>query len=180
MRFIKINTDNFKLSTCSCWHWCKNYKCKHLIDLCSRLDYITYDSKVQSIPIGRNRVRGRPSSTKGALEYQPCEEQGVFSADSDNENEQQEKSIKKKGRKKKKKQEDTTDESEESDFDIFDPNVACTSKQANKACTSKQPDKASTSKSITSNDENDPICQKCNSKMTKKRFFYCPKGCSKK
>ena len=147
-------------------------KYKHLIDLCSRLDFITYDSKVRSIPLGRNRRRGRPSSTKGALEYQPCEEQGVFSADSDNENEQEEKSIKKKGRKKKKKQEDTTDESEESDFDIFaDTNVACTSKKANKACTSK---------SIPSNEENEPTCQKCNSKMAKKRFFYCPKGCSKK
>ena len=56
----------------------------------------------ESIPIGRNRVRGRPSSTKGALEYQPCEEQGVFSADSDNENEQQEKSIKKKEEKRRK------------------------------------------------------------------------------
>jgi hypothetical protein len=166
---------SIKLSTCSCWHWCKNYKCKHLIDLCSRLDYITYDSKVRSLLLGRNRRRGVPSSATGALEYQPCEEQGVFSADSDKENEQEENIIKKKGRKKKKKQEETSDESEESDFDIFDDkNVNKT--QANKACTSK----SISNNKITSNEESEPICQKCNSKMAKKRFFYCPKGCSKK
>ena len=85
IRVVKFNEDNFKLSTCSCWHWCKDYKCKHLIDLCSRMDYLIYDSKVRSVPLGANRRRGRPAKTKGALEYQPCEEQGVFSADEEKE-----------------------------------------------------------------------------------------------
>ena len=81
LRFIKINKDNYKMSECSCSTWCKYYKCKHMIDLCSRLGLITYEDRHKSIPIGANRRRGNPGKTKGSLMHQPSElAQTIFSA----------------------------------------------------------------------------------------------------
>ena len=99
LRFIEINTINYKLSKCSCWYWSKYYKCKHMLDLCLRLSYFEYESKARQVPIGANRRRGRPGKTKGALEYQPADEQGIFSGDSESENKKDNLEKCKKGRK---------------------------------------------------------------------------------
>ena len=117
--FVKINELNFKLSVCSC-HWsCKYYKCKHLIDLVKRLNYLSYDSKVQSVPIGQNRRRGRPGKTKGALEYQPTDEQFIFSeCDSEKDLDLPKP---KKGRKK--KVINNTDCESSDDFDLLDDRI---------------------------------------------------------
>ena len=45
-----------------------------MIELCAKMDYFGYDSKVKAISIGANRRRGRPSKTKGALEYQDSDQ----------------------------------------------------------------------------------------------------------
>ena len=184
IRFVKINTSNYKLSTCSCWYWCKYYKCKHMIDLCSRLGFITYDSKVRQIPVGRNRQRGRPKNTARALEIQPSEEQGVFSADSESGvDESNDASKKKRGRKKKasKKESDDSDESNESDFDIFDDaQVRCEIKSTKvaKSKTSQAPSKPQPPPPSIIN--NPPNCPTCNIQMKKKNGFYCPNKCKKK
>ena len=43
IRFVKLNNKNYKMSECSCSTWCKYYKCKHSIDLCSRLGLFNYE-----------------------------------------------------------------------------------------------------------------------------------------
>ena len=51
-----------------------------MIELCAKMDYLIkngYDSRVKAISIGANRRRGRPSKTKGALEYQDSD-QDIF------------------------------------------------------------------------------------------------------
>ena len=118
MRVVKVNKENYKMSECSCPTWCKYYKCKHMIDLCSRLGLFNYDARVKSIPIGANRRRGNPGKTKGAFIFQPSDEvnQAVYSA-SDSENELKE-APKKKGAKPKKAEHSS--ESEDSDYDLFE------------------------------------------------------------
>jgi hypothetical protein len=184
IRFVKINTENFKLSTCSCWYWCKYYKCKHMIDLCSRLGHITYDSKVRQIPIGQNRRRGRPKDTVSALEIQPSEEQGVFSADSESDLDESQEITKKKGRKKKvtTKDSDESDESNESDFDIFDDEKVRREIKSTKVAKSKTLQTSSNTQPPPppSNTNNPPNCPTCNNPMKKKKGFYCPNKCNKK
>ena len=84
------------------------------------MDYLIkngYDSRVKAISIGANRRRGRPSKTKGALEYQDSD-QDILSGVSDIESEPQYVKAKSKCRKKKSIAKDS-DLSEESDYDIF-------------------------------------------------------------
>ena len=81
------------------------------------MDYFGYDSKVKAISIGANRRRGRPSKTKGALEYQDSD-QVIFSGVSDIESEPKYVKAKSKGREKKIIAKDS-DLSEESDYEIF-------------------------------------------------------------
>jgi hypothetical protein len=114
MRFIKVNEENYKMSECSCTRWFKYYKCKHSIDLCSRLGLFNYEERVLNVPIGANRRRGAPGKGKSALVFQPNEiVETIFS---DSESEQNSKKSNKKGRKSKI---DVSSDSEESDFDIF-------------------------------------------------------------
>ena len=65
-----------------------NYKCKHVIDLCKRLNYIEYDSKVRVVPVGGNRRRGRPKKTKGAFEFRPSDEHQCIFSHSESESEE--------------------------------------------------------------------------------------------
>ena len=81
------------------------------------MDYFGYDSKVKAISIGANRRRGRPSKTKGALEYQDSD-QDILSGVSDIESEPEYVKAKSKCRKKKSIAKDS-ELSEESDYDIF-------------------------------------------------------------
>ena len=158
LRFIEINDDNYKLSICSCKTWCKYYKCKHLIDLCSRLGHIYYDAKVKNVPIGANRRRGNPGKTKTALVFQPCEvAETIFSASESSSEEVSSETkattskniMKKRGPKPKKAM---SSESEESDFDILASAVTKTKTQslAKTSKTAKNQSKSMTSSTVTS------------------------------
>ena len=116
MRFLKVNEDHYKMSECSCSTWFKYYKCKHSIDLCSRLELFNYEERVRNVPIGANRRRGAPGKGKSALVFQPSEMVDTIFSDSDSE--QRSKKSNKKGPKSK-KDNDTSSDSEDSDFDIF-------------------------------------------------------------
>jgi len=70
LHYISINETNWKLSKCSCWWWCKNFKCKHVIGICSRLKLLKFETVHKSIPIGKTRGPGRPKLTKSALQLQ--------------------------------------------------------------------------------------------------------------
>jgi hypothetical protein len=120
MRFIKINDNNYKLSECSCTTWFKyDYKCKHSIDLCSRLGLFNYEDRVRNLPIGVNRRRGNPGKTKSALTFQPNEIAETILSGSESEHNATTSKSKKKGAKSKKDTKDSSSDSDESDFDIF-------------------------------------------------------------
>lgn len=170
MRVVKLNKENYKLSECSCPTWCKYYKCKHMIDLCSRLGLLNYDSRVRSIPIGANRRRGAPSKTKGALVFQPNEEcvQTVYSA-SDSESETQ--TVSKKKGPKSKKTKDSSD-SEDSNFDLFEVVQAPKSKTAK----AKEPSRTKQAKAKSSKETSAKETSKTKTKIVaKKKSAFAPR-----
>jgi len=57
-RYVTVNEQNWKLSVCSCWYWCKYYKCKHMISTCYRLNLCNLPQEAKQIQIGHNRKRG--------------------------------------------------------------------------------------------------------------------------
>ncbi len=141
-----------------------------------KLDYIEYDSRVKQVLVGGNRRRGRPASTKGALEFQDSDEQ-------DDENEQSSQKTNKRGPKKALLIESEIS-SEESDYDIFnDDHVQKVQKSIKQKTLSNQTTVASTSQA-TNNTTNGksviaPICPKCGSQMKKKNGYYCINKCKK-
>jgi hypothetical protein len=185
MRFIKVNEENYKMSECSCTRWFKYYKCKHSIDLCSRLGLLHYEDRVRNLPVGANRRRGNPGKGKSALEFQPSEiVESVFSG---SESEQTSKKSTKKGPKSKKDTEISSD-SEESDFDIFahsspnrkakyttkTPTTSTTTTAASKSKTTK---KVATKKVTTSKETPTPanIKTRANSKQGAKGSGFVPR-----
>ena len=72
MRVVEFNSNNWKLSKCSCAWYLKNYICSHIIVLASILkpDSVRYPPESMNIKFGANRKRGRPGKTKPALERQ--------------------------------------------------------------------------------------------------------------
>ena len=142
LRFIEINIDNYKLSICSCKTWCKYYKCKHLIDLCSRLGYITYDDRVRNVPIGANHRRGNPGKTKVALVFQPNDEvETIFSASESESDDPVLTSTAKKPTKRGPKPKEVSSGSDEEDFDIFATDTASKAAKPSKE-TSKAKEKS--------------------------------------
>ena len=155
MRFVKVNEKNYKMSKCSCSTWYKYYKCKHSIDLCSRLNLFSYESRVRNVPIGANRRRGKPGKTKGALVLQPSEiVETIFSG---SESEQEQATAKnKRGAKSKKDKNESNSDSEESDFDIFASTSPIKAKKS--VATSKR--KASSTKATTSTNTTKEVASK--------------------
>ena len=49
IRYVSINHENWKISTCSCWWWLKNYKCKHMIAICQRLGRFEWEIQHKAI-----------------------------------------------------------------------------------------------------------------------------------
>ena len=105
---MTLNKDCWELSTCSCYKWCKDYKCKHVISLCFRKKCFEYPFAAKNVQISENRKRGRPRLTAASLEYQEedCIKEYVLS-DTESESE----SPKKRKAKEVKS---------ESDYDIFE------------------------------------------------------------
>jgi hypothetical protein len=72
---VKVCQANWKLSTCTCPTYMKDYKCKHMIAICVRLGLVEYPATAMTLPLQQKRKRGRPQATRGALTRQPCEVQ---------------------------------------------------------------------------------------------------------
>ena len=120
--FVKVDTENWKLSKCSCFYWSKNYFCKHMISVCYRLQLMTFPDAAKNIKIGHSRSRGRPANNPGALKRlrkEASEEETILSfSESEHEEEAIEVVPKKRGRKRKEKQIELADDDDE--FDLFE------------------------------------------------------------
>ncbi|RNA24439.1 hypothetical protein BpHYR1_048253 [Brachionus plicatilis] len=58
-------------------NWLKNYKCDHVIAVCSRLKLFHIKEIAMNIPLERKDRPGRPKATINALTRQPNETQNV-------------------------------------------------------------------------------------------------------
>ena len=70
LNVIQFNEANWKLSKCSCYRWCKEYTCKHMLAFAVRKCLFYYPIQAKNVKFGCNRRRGRPRLTAAALEYQ--------------------------------------------------------------------------------------------------------------
>ena len=128
LKVLEFDAVTWKLTKCSCWKWCKEYKCKHMIALASRKEKsFNFPIQVEDIKIGANRHRGRPRLTAAALDFQygECVEECVYSdTESESDSPAPKKTTK---RKKATKQQDS-----DSDYDIFadEPREVVTKKMA--------------------------------------------------
>ncbi|RNA12679.1 hypothetical protein BpHYR1_028274 [Brachionus plicatilis] len=68
MKFIavKIDSENWESSTCSCHYWQKNFKCKHTIGTSHFLNLNKFPGL--DLAIEGNAKRGRNKKTRSALE----------------------------------------------------------------------------------------------------------------
>ena len=81
LRVIHINPLNWKLSSCSCGHYLKNYSCKHIICVSEKLRKCVIPDNAKVIPLGQKRQRGRPARTNTALLHQQDEQVSSNSSD---------------------------------------------------------------------------------------------------
>ena len=79
LHVVEFNTKNWKLSKCSCWKWCKEYKCKHILCFAERKLIFDYPIQAKNVQVGCNRRKGRPQLTASALGYQLNEVESVLS-----------------------------------------------------------------------------------------------------
>jgi hypothetical protein len=73
LHIIKIQIDNWKLSSCSCVYWLKNYKCSHVIAIVVRLKLASFESISIDLPMEKERKPGAKRKTKLALVPQSVE-----------------------------------------------------------------------------------------------------------
>lgn len=57
---VFLNQQNWKLSTCTCPYFLKNYLCKHIVGLAIKSNLVVAPMEACQIPIGQKRGRGRP------------------------------------------------------------------------------------------------------------------------
>ncbi|RNA43992.1 hypothetical protein BpHYR1_050799 [Brachionus plicatilis] len=71
--FMKLKSTQWKLSRCSCDWNSKNYICKHVIGVCSKLKIADCQIPIASVnkPLGKKRSRGRPTLAAAALVVDP-------------------------------------------------------------------------------------------------------------
>jgi hypothetical protein len=167
LKLVQINDENWELSQCNCYIWCKTYKCKHTLAMCERKGYFKYPLQARQIEVGKNRKRGRPRLTKSALRFQDEDEEYVYSSTDSEE----EKVATKRGRKRKLKEQLDSDED---DFDLLkddstnalselDDSVEpapTTSKSNKKQKKKKSPFKNSTPKDIAKTKSNNLLSSK--------------------
>jgi hypothetical protein len=68
IRVIKLNEENWKLSTCSCPSWFKHYNCKHIIGIAYAQNlFDEFPIEACEIPLGQRTKRGRPKGLSRAL-----------------------------------------------------------------------------------------------------------------
>ena len=68
VRLIKLNKENWLLSTCNCSWFLKNYYCYHLIAIASNSGLIVIPIEYKDLAIGHKPIRGRKRLAKSALE----------------------------------------------------------------------------------------------------------------
>ncbi|RNA04895.1 hypothetical protein BpHYR1_014094 [Brachionus plicatilis] len=70
MKFIavKIDSENWESSTCSCHYWQKNFKCKHTIGTWHFLNIIKFPNSGLDLAIEGNAKQGRKKKARSALE----------------------------------------------------------------------------------------------------------------
>jgi len=64
---IMFNVGNWKMSSCTCPSFLKNYKCKHVYGLAVHKKLALFPETVKTVPIGQKRKPGRPKGTTKAL-----------------------------------------------------------------------------------------------------------------
>ena len=69
LRLVKLDKNNWKLSSCTCKWYLKHYMCKHIIVVAVRKNLYTLDPRAEQIPVGQNRKRGRPKNTTPPYSY---------------------------------------------------------------------------------------------------------------
>jgi hypothetical protein len=65
--FIVLDDSDWKLSTCSCPSWFKNYYCKHSIAIANLADLFKFDQRISQVQLGERRKRGAPKKVRQAL-----------------------------------------------------------------------------------------------------------------
>jgi hypothetical protein len=67
IRVIKLNEENWKLSTCSCPSWFKHYNSKHIIGVAYSHDlFEDFPIEACEIALGKRAQRGRPKGQSKA------------------------------------------------------------------------------------------------------------------
>ena len=68
IRVIQLNKTKWRLSTCTCINYLKDYKCKHTTSLRIRLGFENYPATALALPIEQRRRSGRPKNSVPALQ----------------------------------------------------------------------------------------------------------------
>ncbi|RNA26617.1 hypothetical protein BpHYR1_005017 [Brachionus plicatilis] len=69
LRIIRLNEDNWRLSTCTCPSWFKHYMCKHIIGIAFRDRLFTeFPKEAWTIGLGQVASVGRPRNMSKALQ----------------------------------------------------------------------------------------------------------------
>lgn len=66
---VQIPDAQWTRAQCTCPLFLKQYKCKHVIGLAIRLQYVKPPPAVKQTPIGQKRKRGRPKKATNALRF---------------------------------------------------------------------------------------------------------------
>ncbi|RNA13927.1 hypothetical protein BpHYR1_045147 [Brachionus plicatilis] len=64
IRIVKVNRENWKLSSCTCSYWLKNYYCCHSIACCYRLKLMNFYDIGMDIPLNNKPKRGAKKKTR--------------------------------------------------------------------------------------------------------------------
>ena len=66
----RFNRTNFKLSTCTCPSYFRDYICKHILGVAAITKINPIPNEAKAVCIEQKAPRGRPAKAKKALEYQ--------------------------------------------------------------------------------------------------------------
>lgn len=66
----RLNCSDFKLSTCTCPSYFRDYICKHILGVAAITKINPIPNEAKAVCIEQKAPRGRPAKAKKALEYQ--------------------------------------------------------------------------------------------------------------
>jgi len=67
VHLLKFNAPDWKLSTCTCFSFQKQYKCKHVLGIAVSKKLFTIPESAKMDVIGKKRKVGRPLKARVAL-----------------------------------------------------------------------------------------------------------------